>query len=85
MLTQPIKTDTWCWRPSSSSGISLPGKTLPSSVTCLTPRLTTGCIFHADLENGFAVAVRHLVTCPTRPGKVADKPAKLRSCVWSHV
>jgi len=35
-----------------------------------------GWIFHADLINGFAVAVRHLVTCPTKPGKVADKPAQ---------
>jgi hypothetical protein len=35
-----------------------------------------GCIFHADLGNGFAVAVRHLVPCPTGPGKVADKPAQ---------
>jgi hypothetical protein len=44
-----------------------------------------GCFVRGDLENGFAVAVRHLVTRPTKPGKVADKPAKLRSCVWSHV
>jgi hypothetical protein len=38
--TQPIKTCTWCCRPSPKRGISLPGKTFPSSVTCLTPRLT---------------------------------------------
>jgi hypothetical protein len=36
----------------------------------------TGCIVRADLENGFALAVRHLVTRPTKPGKVADKPAQ---------
>jgi len=35
-----------------------------------------GCIFHADLINGFVVAVRHLVARPTKPGKVADKPAQ---------
>jgi hypothetical protein len=38
--------------------------------------IDAGCIFHADLENGFAIAVRHLVTRPTKPGKVADKPAQ---------
>ena len=36
----------------------------------------TGCISYVDLENGFAIAVRHLVTRPPKPVKVADKPAQ---------
>jgi hypothetical protein len=38
--------------------------------------VNAGWIFHANLKSGFAIAVRHLVTRPTKPGKVADKPAQ---------
>ena len=38
--------------------------------------IDAGWIFHANLKSGFAVAVRHLVTRPTKPGKVADRPAQ---------